>query len=87
MSAPAPRIRIVIDSIHIRGIPQRDARRLVDGLERELAGLAPDLARAAQARSASAEAVGKVNAALPARRRVETAAGPIAQAILKALDR
>ena len=81
-----PRIRIVIDEARIRGMPSRDARRLIDAVERELSRLGPEIARLAGEQSGrrTVERTGAAPFAAP--RRIETAGGSIARALLKAIE-
>ncbi len=81
-----PRIRIVIDEVRIRGMPSRDARRLIDAVERELSRLGPEIARLAGEQSGSRTVERTGAAPLAAPRRIETAGGSIARALLKAIE-
>jgi hypothetical protein len=85
MTAPAPRIRIVIDEVRVRGLSPRDARRMLDTLERELRRLGPQIAQALETRRDNLTQERASPAPLPAPRRIETAGAPIARAILKAI--
>jgi len=80
------RIRIVIDEVRMRGIPSRDARRLLDNVERELAGLSPEIARLAELQTGGRHVENTEAAKIPAPRRIETAGSPIARAIVKAIE-
>lgn len=84
MTTSPPKIRIVIEELRMRGMPSRDARRLIDSVERELLRLAPEIAHAV-----GQQAGGRIDRvkspAIAAPRRIETAGSPIAQAIVKAL--
>lgn len=85
MTAPPPRIRLVIDTVRVTGLGLLDARRLVDRLERELAQLAPDIARAALEQRLPSLRVRADGGAIKAGPRVEAAAAPLARAVLKAI--
>ncbi len=85
MTAPPPRIRIVIDTLRLRGLPSRDARRLLDTVERELIRLAPEITLAAGLPRDTTPITLVKSPPIPAPRRIEAAGAPIAQAILKAI--
>ena len=86
MKTTAPKIRIVIDQVRLHGMTGRDARRVVDGLERELARLAPAIAEAAGSVAVSRDLDRVRGDDIRANRRAERNAVPIANAIVKALS-
>ncbi|MCK0195358.1 hypothetical protein MWN34_00370 [Ancylobacter sp. 6x-1] len=80
MSAP-PRIHLVIDKVAVTGLGSRDARRLVDAMEREIARLAPEIATAARD-SGNLARMRRDGGALPAPARIEQAGAALARAIV-----
>ena len=85
MTTPPPKIHIIINELRLRGMPSRDARRLLDTVQRELTRLAPEIAQAAALQQGGSRMPLMTSPPIPAPRRIEAAGAPIAQAILKAI--